>query len=255
MKRIRKHLTYANVISTLALLLAISGATAYAGGKIKTRQIKPGAIKTKLLAPRAVKSGKIAPTAVRPRHIAPQAVRYRHIAPDSVGTEQLLHNSVSSAQLQPDSIDGSKVRNGSLTPADVSGGAAVVTIAQGGGQAVTSSSSTNPTPIPLADGSWTQGPTESNLFLAHVQATLESPPSGTCLVSIPVSVNGTQIDLVSLQTREESPTTVTREVLVEGARVATGGPRPGALAAAANQALPCDTAVVDSVRIVVLGVG
>lgn len=255
MNRIRTHLTYANVISTLALLLAISGATAYAAGKIKTRDIKPKAIKTKLLAPRAVKSGKIAPRAVRSRHVAPQAVHYRNIAPDSVGTEQLIPNSVGSAQLQTDSVDGSKVRDGSLSPADVSGGAAVVTIAQGGGQTITSSSPASPTALPLTDSSWTQRPTESNLLLARVEATLESPPAGTCVLSVPVSVNGARFDAVTVETREDSPTTVTAEVLLDGARVATGGTRANALAAGAHEVLQCDTAVIDSLRIVVLGIG
>ena len=43
---IRRHITYANVASTLALVLALGGATAYAAGFITSQDIKDGTIRS-----------------------------------------------------------------------------------------------------------------------------------------------------------------------------------------------------------------
>ena len=43
----RKKITYANVVSTLALVLAVSGGTAFAASKIKGNQIRRGTITAK----------------------------------------------------------------------------------------------------------------------------------------------------------------------------------------------------------------
>jgi hypothetical protein len=92
MQRARARLTYANVVSTLALFLVLSGGAAFAAKKLTTSDIKKGAIKTKLIAKNAVTKAKIAKNAV----------------------------------------NGTKVKDGSLTPADLAGGASVVADATGG---------------------------------------------------------------------------------------------------------------------------
>jgi hypothetical protein len=61
---LRRHLTYANVVSTIAVFLLLGGATAWAASKIGTDQLKAGAVTTGKLAKEAVKSGKIANDAV-----------------------------------------------------------------------------------------------------------------------------------------------------------------------------------------------
>ena len=134
MKRVRVRITYANVVSTLALFLVLGGGAAFAATKLTTSDIKKGAIKTKLLAKNAVSSAKIASNAVKTRNIAPSAV--------------------GGGQLAADSVDGSKVLNGSLTPADLLGGASVVATATGGPANVGSTE----TPLPLNGGTWTRAP-------------------------------------------------------------------------------------------------
>ena len=69
MREIRKHLSYANVMSTIAMVLALGGATALAAGHLKkntvtSKSIKNGAIKTADLKGSAVTSTKIADGAV-----------------------------------------------------------------------------------------------------------------------------------------------------------------------------------------------
>jgi hypothetical protein len=60
MNRLRSHLTYANVISTIALFLALTGGAVYAAGKIHSGDIAKNAIKSKQIAPKAVKPSDMA---------------------------------------------------------------------------------------------------------------------------------------------------------------------------------------------------
>jgi hypothetical protein len=54
MRPLRERLTYANVISTIALFLALSGGAVYAASKIRSGDIAANAIKSKQIAPKAV---------------------------------------------------------------------------------------------------------------------------------------------------------------------------------------------------------
>jgi hypothetical protein len=237
MKRARPRLTYANVVSTLALFLVLSGGAAFAAKKLATNDIKPGAIKTKLLARKAVKSGKIAPRAVKRRHIAP--------------------NAVGSPQLAPDSVDGTKVRDGSLSPADILGGASVRATASGGPVTVASNDFANPDPIPLAGGTWTQGGRENNLFVARIDATVETAGMSTCLVETVFRVNGSVVGRFTTSTTSNDPTEFSDEISLEGARIASGVARPSALTAEASKPglSNCVTSRIDAVKVVVIGIG
>jgi len=80
MKQIRKRLTYANVMSSLAVFLVLGGATAFAATKIGGNEIKANAIST----------GKIKKEAV------------------------------STSKIKKNAVDSSRVKDGSLTGADIS---------------------------------------------------------------------------------------------------------------------------------------
>lgn len=56
----RKHLTYANVTATLALVLAVGGGAAYAANTVFSTDIVDGEVKTADLADNAVRTGNIA---------------------------------------------------------------------------------------------------------------------------------------------------------------------------------------------------
>jgi hypothetical protein len=58
LRRFRPRLTYANVIATLALFLAIGGGAVWAAGRIGTSQIKNGAVTTKKIKNNAVTGAK-----------------------------------------------------------------------------------------------------------------------------------------------------------------------------------------------------
>ncbi len=62
MKNIRRHLTYANVAATLALVVALSG-SAYAANLITSRQIKNGTIQNADIHNHTIKAGKLSRSA------------------------------------------------------------------------------------------------------------------------------------------------------------------------------------------------
>jgi hypothetical protein len=91
MSGLRQRLTYANVVATLALFLALSGGVVWAANKITSKQIGKGAVKTKNLAKGAVKaknlakksvtSAKLAKGAVKNAKLGDGAVNFAKIAP------------------------------------------------------------------------------------------------------------------------------------------------------------------------------
>ena len=64
MRRIRAHLTYSNVISTIAVFGVLAGGSAWAASKIGTNEIEPGAVTAKKLHKNAVTTKKIKDDAV-----------------------------------------------------------------------------------------------------------------------------------------------------------------------------------------------
>jgi hypothetical protein len=63
-KQIRKRLTYANVMSSIAVFLVLGGATAFAASKIGTSQIKANAVTTGKIKKEAITTAKIKNNAV-----------------------------------------------------------------------------------------------------------------------------------------------------------------------------------------------
>ncbi|MGA8744673.1 MAG: hypothetical protein WB507_02265 [Solirubrobacterales bacterium] len=99
MKRFRSKLSYANVMATVAVFIALGGA-AYAATKLPknsvgSRQIKKSAVSTPKIKNVAVTSEKL--------------------AAGSVGAAQLQANSVSGANVQAGSLGGSDINQSTLT--------------------------------------------------------------------------------------------------------------------------------------------
>lgn len=89
MKQIRKRLTYANVMSSLAVFLILGGATAFAAiKKVGANEIKANSIKTGKIVKEAVVTGKIKKGAVTESRIADGAVTTNKIANDAVTGEK-----------------------------------------------------------------------------------------------------------------------------------------------------------------------
>ena len=89
MTKLRKRLTYANVMSSIAVFLVLGGATAFAAKKIGSNEIKSNAITTGKLKKEAVAAAKI------------------------------KKNAITTAKVKDGAIDGLKVKDGSLTGVDI----------------------------------------------------------------------------------------------------------------------------------------
>lgn len=84
MKQLRNRLTYANVMSSLAVFLVLGGATAFAATKIGANQLKANSVKT----------GKI--------------------VKEAVTTSKIKNNAVNTAKIANDAVTGAKVNEGTL---------------------------------------------------------------------------------------------------------------------------------------------
>lgn len=110
MKQLSKHLNFANVISCIALFVALSGA-AYAA---KTT-LGNKAVKTQNLANGSVNTLKLRSGAVTTLKIRNGAVTGAKIAPGAVGSTQIANGAVRSAALGGGVVTEGKLKNGAVT--------------------------------------------------------------------------------------------------------------------------------------------
>jgi hypothetical protein len=110
MSRIRRHLTYANVMVTILALFVLGGGTALASYVISSnKQVAPGTI-----------SGHKPPSGSH-ANILTGSVNGLDLADGSVGGGDLANGSVTNAKLSASSVTGAKVANDSLTLSDLKG--------------------------------------------------------------------------------------------------------------------------------------
>ncbi|MET0731141.1 MAG: hypothetical protein ABWZ03_08120 [Solirubrobacterales bacterium] len=176
----RSKLTYANVASTIALFLALTGGVVYAASKIGTKDIQRQAVTEKKIAPGAVKNGKL--------------------AAGSVSTEKLADAAVGNDQ----------VKNDSIQPGKLSFPVFYVATPAGGSQPVTSGQD----PDPLSNGQWTQRKDAVNVVFGSGTATLayDGSGSGSCQVFFDIRVDGQQVGGGQLQTSSTTPEQVTQQI-------------------------------------------
>jgi hypothetical protein len=113
-------LTYANVVSTIALALAAGGTGAYAVGQlppksIGARQLRPGAVTAQKLRKHAVIAPKIEAGAVKSGKLANGAVAEAKLANAAVATQKLADGAVSTQKVAPDAIAGAQVNEATLS--------------------------------------------------------------------------------------------------------------------------------------------
>jgi hypothetical protein len=176
----KPRLTYANIVSTLALFLVLGSSAAYAAGKIRSGDIAPGAVRTSDVFKRAIVSGKIAVGAVRSNQIGDGAV----------GSKQIGAGAVAPSNLQfPVSFVASPT-----------GGSASVTA--------------GPTPYPLTDSSWVQKPGEIDVIFGAATATLayDDSGSGSCRVYFEINLNGQQVGGGEVSTGSTAPQQVEQSI-------------------------------------------
>jgi hypothetical protein len=112
-ERVRAHLSYANVMATLAVFIALGGAS-YAA-----TQLPKDSVGTRELKPESVGAGELKPLAVRHDKLREHSVGAENLRQNSVGPTSLQGNAVGFDQLAPDAVDSSKVKDFSLQYGDL----------------------------------------------------------------------------------------------------------------------------------------
>jgi hypothetical protein len=113
-------LSYANVLSTLALIIAIGTGGAYAASKLPDRsvgefQLRPGAVTAEKIRKNAVTAPKIKAEAIKQGKIANGSITAAKMTGASVSSSSLQEGSVTNSKLAPDSVTGDKVNESTLS--------------------------------------------------------------------------------------------------------------------------------------------
>lgn len=119
MRALLGKLTYANVISTLALVLALGMGSAYAAGQLSPRsvgerQLRPGAVTADKIRKNAVTAPKIKAEAVKQGKLAGGAIVSSKLAGGAVTAEKIAAGAVTPDKIPDDSLSGGKIDEGSL---------------------------------------------------------------------------------------------------------------------------------------------
>jgi hypothetical protein len=120
LKQIRKRLTYANVMSSIAVFLVIGGGAAIAAdvlppNSVGTPQLKKNAVKTGKVGPEAIKAGKLAKNAVATNRIRDNAVTAEKIPNGAIVTDKIGDAAVTSGKLAKDSVLTDKIADEAVT--------------------------------------------------------------------------------------------------------------------------------------------
>jgi hypothetical protein len=120
MKPLRSHVTYGNVTSTLALVIALGMGSAYAANQIADKsvgapQLRPGAVTADKIRKNAVTAPKIEAEAIKQGKIANAAVTAAKIENGAIGSEKIVNGAVTPAKIPDDSLTGQKVNESTLS--------------------------------------------------------------------------------------------------------------------------------------------
>jgi len=130
LKQIRKRLTYANVMSSIAIFLVLGGGAAFAAGKLGKNSVG-----SKQLKKNAVTETKIKDGVVTSGKIANGSIVTAKLADGSVVTGKIVNAAVTSDKLADGSVVAIKLGNGAVTTVKLLD--AAVTTAKLGDNAVT----------------------------------------------------------------------------------------------------------------------
>ena len=117
--RLRSRLTFANVCSFLALLIALGTGSAYAANTVFSTDIVDGEVKTADIANNAVRSSKIGDGQVKAPDIAADAVASANVVNESLTASDLGTDSVQATEVANNSIDSGEIANDSLFASDL----------------------------------------------------------------------------------------------------------------------------------------
>lgn len=100
MKRAGSKLSYANVMSTIAVFLVLGGATAFAASKVGPHRLKANSVTTPKIKANAVTTRKIRKNAVTRMKIRDDAINDDKLATSAVETSKIADGAVTAAKLE-----------------------------------------------------------------------------------------------------------------------------------------------------------
>lgn len=135
MKGLSKRLSYANVVSTIALFLALGGATAFAVNQLPkksvgAKQLRPGAVTPDKIRKNAVTAPKIEALAVKSGKLATGAVKEAKLAGASVTNQKLASGAVSTEKIAQEAVTGPQVNESTLSQVPSSNTSNLATFAE-----------------------------------------------------------------------------------------------------------------------------
>ena len=110
-RRLTAHLTYANLVSTTALVVALGAGTAYAANTVFSSDIVDG----------DVQHADLNATAVEGDRIVDGSIGHADLGPLAIAGDQIVDGTVGHADLGAQAVAGDRVADGSLTLLDLSG--------------------------------------------------------------------------------------------------------------------------------------
>jgi hypothetical protein len=135
MRRFLPRLTFANVIASLALFIALGGAAVAAGlpkNSVGPNQIKKGAVTGKAIRKQAITAGKIAPKAVVAGKLGPNAVLPGNLGAGIIDSSKISAGAVTAEKIKNNVVTGPKLNNAAVTSQKIAAnGVATSNIAEG----------------------------------------------------------------------------------------------------------------------------
>jgi hypothetical protein len=124
MKQLRRHFSFANAISCIALFVALSGA-AYAATSIgdkavKTRNLANGAVTATKLHAGAVATAKLQAGAVTRAKLPNEVITEAKLKKRAVGGNQIAGGAITDFNLAPDAVGAGKILDNSITAKELS---------------------------------------------------------------------------------------------------------------------------------------
>jgi hypothetical protein len=119
MTRLKSRLTFANVCSFLALLIALGTGSAYAANTVFSADIVDGEVKTADLANNSVRTTKIVNGQVANADLNADAVDGSKVLDSSLGAADLGFDSVGSGEIQTDAVNASEIADGSIDAGEI----------------------------------------------------------------------------------------------------------------------------------------
>ena len=114
----RERLSYANVMATLALFVALGG-VGYAAAKLPRnsvgpKQIKADAVKPSELAPNSVDGSNVVDGSIAGAEIADESIAHADIGQEEVGGDEIADGSIGGGDIANGSLGGDDINDGSI---------------------------------------------------------------------------------------------------------------------------------------------